>query len=165
MIKTGISAATFRCNCTSSADSIRDYSGTECSRRGSRTWEKFKNNFFLVFRFTCFLLQSCCSLLTSLSSCLWAASEGAPFGYILNFTYIIWKREKSKTHLFFLCEVHVLQHSLKLVHDVLVTHLADIPPLDIHDNCNNWWSLVTITSSSTSLKSLRLLGRGSWPGG
>ena len=102
MIKTGISAATFRCNCTSSADSIRDYSGTECSRRGSRTWEKFKNNFFLVFRFTCSLLQSCCSLLTSLSSCLWAASEGAPFGYILHFTctYNMKERKKAKRTFF-----------------------------------------------------------------
>ena len=102
MIKTGISAATFRCNCTSSADSIRDYSGTECSRRGSRTCEKFKNNFLFVFRFTCFLLQSCCSLLTSLSSCLWAASEGAPFGYILHFTctYNMKERKKAKRTFF-----------------------------------------------------------------
>ena len=34
-------------------------------------------------------------------------------------------------HLLFLCEVHVFQHALKLVHNALVAHLTDIPPLKL----------------------------------
>ena len=40
-------------------------------------------------------------------------------------------RKVAQVHLLLLCEVHILQHSLKLVHDVLVAHLANIPPLNI----------------------------------
>ena len=32
-------------------------------------------------------------------------------------------------HLLLLCEVHILQHPLELVHDILVAHLVDVPAL------------------------------------
>ena len=52
-------------------------------------------------------------------------------------------------HLLFLCEVHVFQHTLKLVHDVLVAHLTDGPPLKLDGP-------VTLRSSCVSQRHLFL---------
>ena len=81
-------------------------------------------------RFTCFSPQSCCSLLTSPSSCRLAAFAMAPSVQrsIFNPKAAI---STYNVHLLFLCEVHVFQHALKLVHNALVAHLTDIPPLKL----------------------------------
>ena len=113
-------------------------------------------------RFTCFSPQSCCSSLTSPSSCRWAAFAMAPSVKRSIFN------PKAVIRCTFFSSVRFMFSNIRSNSSIMFWSL--IWPM-FHPW--NWMVLslyvqgasVSVTSSSTSLKSLRLLGRGSWPGG